>query len=902
MASPIPTQLSPGIKVSEVDLSQFVQPQAINSAGMVGIFNWGPQLVAYPVTSESELAGIFGKPTLDPSDTSTEDDFLAASNFLRYSSNLKVVRAAQAGDASATTTEAGITGISSCNNRTIKNEEEFRSLGGFSNPNGIENKSIFRAKFPGNFGNSLKVVAYDGMTSSSYIDYTLGFGYVSGTTGIETGTIGYTFSAEYISSVNSDGSPVYSSGITSNSSLKFVKVTLLTGGIPAREFIDRLSDANGFNILYASGSTSNNTSLTGTGSNPSGNAINYHAVEDATLGDGTKFNPFRKYHNGSNPQFSPKKIFAKPNPLYPSDAVDILLLDGDYSNMNYDYRVGNTFNGSGSKITRLFNFQHNGVPSHFGDLIFTETLFDLYRNTWSRVYKDMFGSDRVGTPGEHNAGWAVLVGITGGVSFAKTVDGVQISTTGITFDALSTATGIRNDFVSGIKQFGRSTASTSVETKENYSNIRIFDKIPDTSEYAINSGGSNDEISIAIIDTAGKFGPKNSILEKFELLSKAVDAKNLNGESIYYKDYINTNSKYVYVTKPFAYVGNAGSTSSDSATAFGDIVSQYVASDGVTYTMSGYYESQMKHGVSSVSDATVNEKMAAYSLFANDSSNVDILFIQESSNANDTATSAAVLERQVYDTVIEPRKDTLLVIPTPKPANFSQHSAQATSNAINYRKNLINVPSNSYTILVAGRKLYFDTYNNQIRRMSLASDIAGILSAQEVPWESPAGFVRGNLKNAIRLETNFSKENRDELYKNQINFFVQFNDGTGTALFGDKTLLTKPSAFDRINVRRVFISAEKAIAQAAKYSLFEFNDEFTRSQFRNLVNPFLATLQSQRGITDFRVVCDETNNTQEVIDNNQFVADIYIKPNKSINFIQLNFIATRSDFNLTTIE
>lgn len=140
------------------------------------------------------------------------------------------------------------------------------------------------------------------------------------------------------------------------------------------------------------------------------------------------------------------------------------------------------------------------------------------------------------------------------------------------------------------------------------------------------------------------------------------------------------------------------------------------------------------------------------------------------------------------------------------------------------------------------------------------------------------------------------------MYKNQVNTFVEFNDGSGTVLFGDKTLLTKPSAFDRINVRRVFVAIEKAIAKSAKYSLFEFNDEFSRSQFRNLVNPFLAIIQAQRGILDFRVVCDETNNTAEVIDNNQFVADIYIKPAKSINFIQLNFIATRSDFNLTTTE
>jgi len=289
-------------------------------------------------------------------------------------------------------------------------------------------------------------------------------------------------------------------------------------------------------------------------------------------------------------------------------------------------------------------------------------------------------------------------------------------------------------------------------------------------------------------------------------------------------------------------------------------------------------------------------------VFAADKSAVDILFMQETSVANDSTNETAAIERAVYDAVIDTRKDTLFVLPTPKPASTTQHTSQATTNAINYRKNLLNLPPNSYTILVAGRKLYFDTFNNQIRKMTLSSDVAGILSAQDIAWESPAGFSRGMLKNVIRLETNYSKTNRDDLYKNQVNFFVEFNDGSGTALFGDKTLLVKPSAFDRINVRRVFIAVEKAIAKAAKYSLFEFNDEFTRSQFRNLVNPFLASIQAQRGISDFKIVCDETNNTAEVIANNQFVADIYIKPAKSINFVQLNFIATRSDFNLTTNE
>lgn len=907
MASPIPNQLSPGVNVSEIDLSQFVQPQAANSAGMVGVFNWGPGSVATTVSSESELAAVFGNPTLDPSDTLSEEDFFAASNFLKYSNNLKVVRIVPTGDANATSLDPGIISIANCNNRIIKNEDEFRALGGFSANNGIETLSQFRARYAGNFGNSLRVVVYDGSTSESsnpqYVDYTIARGYSSGTTGINEGTIGYTFSYEYVDGISFDGSPILVTGTTGNSSLRYLTVTLLSPGLCAGLFIDQLSRANGFETLYATGTTAANITLTGTGSNPTGNYVNYHSIEDASVGGGVKYNPFSKYNISSASNINPKNIFAKPNPNI-SDAVDIIFLDGDHTNMQYAARVGGTLSSAPTKpITRLFNFEYSGLSAHFGDLIFNQTLFDLYRNTWSRTYKDIFNQDKTNTTSTFTNGWAMLLGMTTPVSprtLYETLNGVTFAVSGLTFQANGNLASIREDFAYGVKQFGRSTANTSVENREDFSVARIFQNVPGTSEYARSQGGSNDEISIAVLDVGGKFGPKNAVLERFELLSKATDGKNLDGEATFYRDYINTNSKYVYLTKPFTFT--SGATLALASTAFNDITSKYILSDGNSYTINGYYEASFGFGASSTSNPTDQEKISAYSVFADDDSAVDILFMQESSIANDSRSEQALVEKTVYDTVIEPRKDTLFVLPTPKPASPTQHTSQATSYAINYRKSSLNLPPNSYTILVAGRKLFFDTFNNQIRKMSLASDVAGILSAQEIPWESPAGFARGGLRNVIRLETNFNKTNRDDLYKNQINFFVEFNDGTGTALFGDKTLLVKPSAFDRINVRRVFIAAEKAIAKAAKYSLFEFNDEFSRSQFRNLVNPFLASIQSQRGISDFRVVCDESNNTSEVIANNQFVADIYIKPAKSINFVQLNFIATKGDFNLTVTE
>ena len=906
MASSIPTQLSPGVKISEIDLSQFIQPFATNRGGMAGIFNWGPGKIVQSVSSESELAEVFGNPTLDGTDTFTEEDFFAASNFLRYSNNLKVIRVIKSLDANAASADAGITGIGSCTNRIIPNADAFYVLGGYSGSTPVEPIAKFRAKYPGNFGNSLRVIVFDGNTGEtilpSYVDYTIANGYALGTTGITSGALGYTFSAEYSTGLCADGSPNYLSGSTHGENSWFMTTLMVPGMAPA-EFINRLSSPGNFETLYAIGSTLANYTLTQSGTNPSGNAKNYHSLEDAVLKDGSKYNPFSKYNNNATSIANPKNIFAQPNPVI-ANAVDILFINGDKWNMCYDYRVGNTFGTTNSTINRLHGFTYHGIPTHFGNLIFNEQLFDLYRTTWSKVYTDITGVvTTASTPTVR--GWASLIGSTTNPQpWTRYINGVASPVSGITFaniTAGNTLAALKEDFVYGVKQFGRSTNNVSVETREDLVNTRVFDKVPGTSKYAAKLGGSNDEISIAIIDSGGKFGPKNSVIEKFELLSKAVDVKSLDGESIYYKDYINKNSKYVYLTNAFGYSGG-GTANSTATISFGDITSSYVSDDGITYTNNGYYDVALKYGVSSPSVATISEKLEGYSKFADNDSAVDILFMQESSNEDDSVLDPNVLERMVYDTVISSRKDTLFIVPTPKPSNFNQHTAQAASKAISFRKNAINIPSNSYTMVVSGRKLYFDTFNNQIRRMSLSSDLAGILSGQEIPWESPAGINRGILRNAIKLETNYSKVDRDDLYKNNINFFVQFNDGTGTVLFGDKTLLTKPSAFDRVNVRRMFIAVEKAIAQASKYSLFEFNDEFTRSQFRNLVNPFLAGIQAQRGLADFKVVCDNTNNTQEVIDKNQFVADIYIKPLKSINFIQLNFIAVRSDFSLTTIE
>jgi phage tail sheath protein FI len=241
--------------------------------------------------------------------------------------------------------------------------------------------------------------------------------------------------------------------------------------------------------------------------------------------------------------------------------------------------------------------------------------------------------------------------------------------------------------------------------------------------------------------------------------------------------------------------------------------------------------------------------------------------------------------------IAETRRDAV-VFASPPYEDVVNTTGQA-DKIVTYRNQLT---SSSYAVLDTGWKYQYDRYNDKYRYVPLNGDIAGLAVRTDLisdPWFSPAGYNRGVIKNLVKLAYSPTKTDRDTLYKSGVNPVVTF-PGQGTLLFGDKTLLSRPSAFDRINVRRLFIVLEKSIATAAKFQLFEFNDPFTRNQFKNIVEPFLRDVQGRRGITDFRVVCDETNNTPAVIDRNEFTADIFIKPSRSINFIQLNFIATRS--------
>ena len=424
--------------------------------------------------------------------------------------------------------------------------------------------------------------------------------------------------------------------------------------------------------------------------------------------------------------------------------------------------------------------------------------------------------------------------------------------------------------------YGTSESSGLHEAPTNGAQVRrrwkyydLFNKAPGTSPFAQAKSGVNDELHIAVIDEDGEItGTKGDVLETFEAVSKASDAKDAQGNVNYYPDVIYKSSNYIYWMDHNSGGSNWGSAA--SGTTYTDVtavsnVSLQAGSDGTT--------------------ATTGQRKTAYEKFA-DGETVDVGLII--AGAGDATHIGNLI------TIAENRKDAVVF------ASPERSDVVGIANANTQKSNVVaffnSIQSSSYVVFDSGYKYAYDRYNDVYRFVPLNGDVAGLAARTDLiadSWFSPAGFNRGIVRGAVKLAFNPTKAQRDELYRARVNPVATF-PGQGTVLFGDKTGLSAPSAFDRINVRRLFITLEKAIATASKFQLFEFNDEFTRANFRNIVDPFLREVQGRRGITDFLVVCDETNNTGEVIDRNEFIAEIFVKPARSINFITLQFIATRT--------
>ena len=578
----------------------------------------------------------------------------------------------------------------------------------------------------------------------------------------------------------------------------------------------------------------------------------------------------------------------------------------DSSNFEYFFSAANFLQYSNAlRVVRATQTSQTNATSNGSGL--------LVKNT--QDYEDNYanGSAAVGTFAARSPGaWGnnILVATCPSASaYEQTTTtsqqangGAAVGATSVTVDTDATSylnvgdivefssTGGGTDFTTGEKYRVTSVASTSIgivqhprgegglitavvddaRIKRRWRYYDVVDGAPGTSTYVSTRSGSNDEIHVVVVDEdGGVSGVPGTILETYSKLSKASDGKSPQGDVNYYPTVIQNKSNYVFWMDH-----------NTSGTTWGQ------AASGTTFTDVTVPTSESLSGGSNGSAVTDGNLKTAYEKFQ-DADTVDVGLIIAGPSGSTTHVDNLI-------TIAENRKDAIVF------ASPQRSDVVNISNSNTQKDNVIDffstVRSSSYVVFDSGYKYCYDRYNDVYRFVPLNGDIAGLAARTDLiadSWYSPAGYNRGVIRGAAKLAFNPTKPQRDELYPKRINPVTTF-PGQGTVLFGDKTGLSSPSAFDRINVRRLFITLEKAIATASKFQLFEFNDEFTRANFRNIVEPFLREVQGRRGITDFLVVCDETNNTGEVIDRNEFIAEIFIKPARSINFITLQFIATRT--------
>jgi phage tail sheath protein FI len=761
-------QVSPGINVSEIDLTTSIPSLATTVGAFGGVFRWGPVGKFILVDSENTLAARYGKPTSDNFET-----FFTAANFLAYGNALYVSRA-------AVTT-------------------------GFSNTVSAASANL----------NSNSTVILTGNNHGVQAGHAV-FG-----AGIPEGT--------------------FVSTVTANSTALAVVLT------------------------------ANATSSTDAQLNFYANTLALNAVANSgivELADNIVKNADDFEDKGpANATFASTQFVAR----YPGDLGNSLRVSMCDSAAQYSRTINpfsNTSVGGTAATYRLDQLSAAGITINVNST--TANVF----LTWDS------GASTLTYAETKTAANTILQSLSVGdyIELGNSTVGTQTlkikSLPAVTSEDAVTQAFFNITFEDTWNRASNFTANTISRKWEFFNTVPTA---PGTSRYLSDRGlTAVDQVSVVVVDEDGMHtGTPGTVLEVYENLSRASDAIGEDGTTAFYKTLINDNSRYVWATndRPEA-VTTAAASLANSTTSLPYSKSFIGGRDGVNENT-----------------ATVAALASAYDIFA-DASSVDVSLLMAGKAVG--ASNGAQLANYLIDNIAEVRKDCVVFVsPQKEDVVGSAVEGSQASNIVTFRQSVRN---SSYAFIDSGYKYQYDKYNDVYRYVPLNGDIAGLTARSDDlrdPWFSPAGFNRGQIKNLVKLAYSPSKTDRDLLYKNDVNPVIT-QPGQGTVLFGDKTALGRPSAFDRINVRRLFIVLEKTIATAANQMLFEFNDEFTRAQFLNLVEPFLRDVQGRRGITDFRVVCDETNNTPEVVDTNRFVGDIYIKPAKSINFIQLNFVAVRS--------
>lgn len=831
-------QISPGINISEIDLTTVVPATSTTVGAIAGVFRWGPIGERSLVTSENDLVRKFGKPSsINP------ETFFTAASFLGYSNALYVSRAANT--STVFSAIANSSAFSANAGHTIKNRDDYDTK---SFNAAVE----YIAKYPGDLGNSLKISVCDSANAySSSVDFasnatfrntalTLAVGsntaavLVSNTTGQGATAAQANVEAIRLAALLTAGDVIeVGNSSVGKQSLKITSVGSVTGytdftvnttsaSSNSSAFIYLLDNASG-NV--AVGGSVTITGYTATGYNVTGATVATANTTAFTVANTTATSTFATTNAASN---STALIFKLTNTLSTIAVGETITVTG-YSNTNYNVTDATVVTANTTEIS---------VAS------------------------------AANPTGENTAGVMTYKGL---VTEAGTRT-VAFSDSQVSF-ALS--------FDQPLKLSSAITSNTVTRYWEYFNQV---DTAPGTSLFQSQTTTGNtsarDELHVVVVDEDGGFtGSPGSVLEVFKGLSRATDAKNSDGSTNYYKNVLNEQSEYVWWA----------SADANAPVALASAIASSTNTRPLTYSFQGGVDNDE-------STIPFADTARAYDLFAS-AEQVDISLLLTGSSSG--GTNGEQQANYLIDNIAEVRKDCIVFV-SPQKADVVNQTTAAAQNIVDFRN---SVRSSSFAVMDSGYKYMYDKYNDVNRWVPLNGDIAGLCVVTDNsrdPWYSPAGTNRGQIRNSIKLAFNPAKAERDLLYKNGINPVIS-SPGEGTILFGDKTLLAKPSAFDRINVRRLFIVLEKSIARAAKSLMFEFNDEFTRTQFRNLVEPFLRDVQGRRGITDFKVVCDATNNTAEVIDGNRFVGDIYVKPARSINFIQLNFVAVRSGIEFSEI-
>ena len=909
-------QLSPGVNVTEIDLTTVVPTVSTSVGAIAGLFNWGPVGQRVLVDTEDSLVKYFGK----PSNYNAETWFTAA-NFLSYNNSLYVSRGANTSGATpklsvsatlnsniytssatnvVTTVYAGMYVTQSTNTGVVLPQDNkaivvtsVNSTAIILSSNAIATNTAFDLHFawPSTSFNALAVDStnygigsYVGNTTftSSKLNFA-----TNAVRGIVTNlssqiisnnedydsTVGnfdpdVLFVAKYPGSIGSslrvsicDSANAYSSAIDGTNSA----FTTNQGGYFNVQVGENFAGAAGFTDIaaanvYAALFSYGDKILAGN----STIGYQYLVVDSVVTSNGTIPNPLKV--GSVNTQITTTLAFA-----------------GLTTSVNNSINFIIANNAANTET----NPTSSGLIFRDGDVI-------TYANNSGQAALSISGSGTL----SNTLNYYVINANTSGFKLANTPNGDPIPVIGTATSAATFRSNVYQVRINFQEPYRLHTPSYIKEITKKWEFHDIVNKSPGQSTYVNQYGNTsaNDEVHIIIVDDDGKFsGTPGTILEVYNSLSRATDAKSNDGSTIYYKDVINQSSAYIWWANDRYISPSANSINIKNANEI--VTNGTVTSSGTkplsikfNFGQDGYDESDVRNFSSIAS---------AYDKFVS-TEDVDISLILSgrplggTTSVSGKSVSNFQLANYIIDNICEVRKDCVAFISPDKAMMINTYNNVTTgmeaSNLVAWRG---AVRSTSYSVLDGSYKYQYDRYNDVYRWIPLNGDIAGLCARTDHTndaWWSPAGFNRGQIKNTVRLGYNPKTSERDLLYVNGINPVVTF-PGQGTVLYGDKTLQAKPSSFDHINVRRLFIVLEKAISRAAKYSLFEFNDPFTRSQFKNLITPYLRQIQGRRGITDFYVVCDETNNTPQVIDLNQFVGDIYIKPARSINFIQLNFVA-----------